>query len=102
MSVTGTANSVTVAEHALFFMLTLAKRGRVFDRETRKGCQLDSKATTTLELAMEKLGLSARAYQRILRVARTIADLVAEEQINVTHISEAIGYRRLDRRWRDE
>ena len=72
------------------------------DRETRKWCQLDSKATTTLELAMEKLGLSARAYQRILRVARTIADLVAEEQINVTHISEAIGYRRLDRRWRDE
>lgn len=72
------------------------------DRETRKWCGLDSRATTTLELAMEKLGLSARAYQRILRVARTIADLAAEEHINVTHISEAIGYRRLDRGWREE
>lgn len=72
------------------------------DRETRKWCRLDSKAATTLELAMEKLGLSARAYQRILRVARTTADLAAEEHIDVTRLSEAIGYRRLDRRWRDE
>ncbi len=72
------------------------------DRETRKWCGLDPKAATTLELAMEKLGLSARAYQRILRVARSIADLAAQDRINVTHISEAIGYRRLDRRWREE
>ncbi len=72
------------------------------DREARKWCRLDVKAATILELAMEKLGLSARAYHRILLVARTIADLAVEENISVTHISEAIGYRRLDRRWREE
>jgi len=50
-----------------------------------------------LEQAITKLGLSARAYHRILKVARTIADLAGEDQIGLPHLTEAIGYRRLDR-----
>jgi magnesium chelatase family protein len=50
-----------------------------------------------LQTAMKKLGLSARAYERILKVARTIADLEGASQIATTHLSEAIQYRNLDR-----
>ena len=50
-----------------------------------------------MEQAMTRLGLSARAYHRVLKVARTIADLAGEEAIGVSHLSEAIGYRRFDR-----
>lgn len=63
----------------------------------REYCQLDEKALSLLEKAMTKLDLSARAYDRILRVARTIADYEGEVNIKSTHIAEAIGYRNLDR-----
>ena len=63
----------------------------------REYCQLDEASRQRLEKAMTKLDLSARAYDRILRVSRTIADYEGEPNITSRHIAEAISYRNLDR-----
>ena len=59
--------------------------------------QLDDAALNLLRTAMKKLNLSARAYDRILKVSRTIADLEGSERVETCHIAEAVGYRNLDR-----
>jgi len=66
-------------------------------KHIRKFCKLSEESKTLLKTAMEKLNLSARAYDRILKVSRTIADLAAEKDISPDHIAEAIQYRSLDR-----
>src|SRR5262249_16669318 len=71
---------------------------RMTSRQLRKHCVLTDEGQNLLKSAMEDLGLSARAHDRILKMARTIADLDGAEQIQVPHLSEAIGYRNLDRR----
>ena len=65
--------------------------------ELRKWCDLDDAAERTLEMAIRKLGLSARAHDRILRVARTVADLGGSENLQAKHVAEAVQYRSLDR-----
>ena len=66
-------------------------------KDIREFCEIDTASEELLKMAITKLGLSARAYDRILKVARTIADLAGEEKITAAHISEAIQYRSLDR-----
>jgi magnesium chelatase family protein len=67
------------------------------NRHIKKYCQIDEASQKLLEVAIDKFGLSARAYTRILKVARTIADLEGQENIQPAHLSEAIQYRTLDR-----
>lgn len=67
------------------------------NRQIEKHCRLSDSDHKLLEHAIEHLGLSARAYHRILKVARTIADLAASDDITTAHLTEAVSYRRLDR-----
>ena len=66
-------------------------------KEVKKLCVLSEQSHQLLEQAMDKFGLSHRAYHRILKLARTIADLAQSEQMETKHLSEAISYRKLDR-----
>ncbi len=66
-------------------------------RHIKRHCAIQGEAADLLETAMERLSLSARAYDRILKVARTIADLAGQEAIAPEHVAEAIQYRPLDR-----
>jgi magnesium chelatase family protein len=66
-------------------------------KEIERHCLLDDNGSRLLQQALTRLALSARAYHRILKVARTIADLAGAEAITAAHLGEAIGYRRLDR-----
>ena len=89
-----------------FSSLTIGEgsgRGRIHcnaqmtERMLHEFAEPDAASIDMLRMAMEKLSLSARAYNRILKVARTIADLEGSERVQSQHIAEAIGYRNLDR-----
>ncbi len=80
-----------------FAGLSISTNAMMSSRMLRDFCPLDGASRKMLEMAMERLQLSARAYDRIIKVARTIADLDGEEHILSLHIAEAIGYRSLDR-----
>jgi magnesium chelatase family protein len=79
------------------------RKERVFNnaqlkpRHLKKYCRIDAEGQNLVERAVSQLGLTARAYGRILRVSRTIADLAESDRIKTIHVAEAIQYRTLDR-----
>jgi magnesium chelatase family protein len=89
--------SARTIQAARFRKIRLFCNAQMGSRHIKKFCRLDADAGGLLESAIEKLGLSARAYHRILKVARTIADLAGLEALTVGHVAEAIQYRNLDR-----
>ena len=96
------ADSATVRRQILQVReMQLARAGKInaylSGKEIERDCKLTLEDALFLEKALNKLGLSVRAYHRILKVARTIADLQQEAQINRTHLAEALGYRAMDR-----
>ena len=68
-------------------------------REIRQHCQLNDAGTNLLRTSIQEMGLSARAHDKVLRVARTIADLDGSADILPEHVSEAVNYRMLDRQF---
>ncbi|MCQ2347800.1 MAG: YifB family Mg chelatase-like AAA ATPase [Paludibacteraceae bacterium] len=87
------------AQRSLFFQHSglIHCNAQMTPKQVRQFCQLDAACDRLLEQSMAKMGLSARAYDRILKVARTIADLAGSEHIQAPHLMEAISYRQLDR-----
>ena len=85
------------AQQKRFAGAAVQANGKMTPPQVREHCRLEGSAENLLELAMEQMGLSARAHDRILRVARTIADLDGQDRIAESHLSEAINYRALDR-----
>ena len=86
-------------QHRRFANSPLKQNGKMSPRQIRQHCALESAAETLLKRAMEEMGLSARAHDKILRVGRTIADLEGSDTITAAHLSEAINYRTLDRHY---
>ncbi len=91
--------SAREAQKARFKSERTTLNGRMTPRQIRKHCRLDGPAESLLKSAMEEMGLSARAHDKILRVARTIADLDKSPEITSNHLNEAINYRTLDRNY---
>jgi len=71
---------------------------RMNSRQVRQYCHLDEQCTAMLKHAVYEFGLSARAHDKVLKIARTIADIAGSENIEPVHLQEAIQYRRLDRK----
>jgi magnesium chelatase family protein len=90
----GRVERARVIQHARGFY-----NAHIPSRHLRKLCALDDAGERTLEMAVRRLGLSARAHDRILKVARTIADLDDAEKLVGKHVAEAVQYRSLDRNY---
>jgi magnesium chelatase family protein len=91
-------NRARAVQRERFGASSQRSNGRMTSRQLRRYCTLDTEGKGMLKNAMESLGLSARAHDRILRMARTIADLEGTDDIRSAHVAEAISYRSLDRK----
>lgn len=76
---------------------SIHSNAQMTSKQVKEICVISTAGQTLLNKAMDKLGLSARAYDRILKVSRTVADLAGSDDIKIEHLAEAIQYRSLDR-----
>jgi len=90
-------NKARETQKKRFGDLSILNNARMTEKQIREFCQIDESSHQLMEMAIEKLGFSARAVNRILKVARTIADLENSVKIQPSHVAEAIQYRSLDR-----
>ncbi|MBN1662162.1 MAG: YifB family Mg chelatase-like AAA ATPase [Deltaproteobacteria bacterium] len=97
-SVKDRINKAIVRQQNRFTQGKTVVNARMSERQIKQYCKIDEESQKLLEMAVDKLGLSARAYTRILKVARTIADIEDEDHIQPSHCAEAIQYRNLDRK----
>jgi magnesium chelatase family protein len=84
-------------QHARFRGRRIVSNAQMSARDVRRHCRLDAAGERLLDRAIERLGVSARAYGRILKIARTVADLAGAEDIHASHVAESVQYRALDR-----
>jgi magnesium chelatase family protein len=91
-----------IEQHARFKNSAILYNADMNSNLIRKHCQITKEAAHFLKKSFDLLGLSARAYDRILKVSRTIADMDRKSEIDVQHIAEAIQYRCLDRKMGDD
>ena len=96
-AIKGRVNRARELQRLRFHGKRIYCNAQMTSRFLKKYCQIGEDSKALMERANDKLGLSARAYTRILKIARTIADLEKVEEIAAQHISEAIQYRSLDR-----
>ncbi|HEX7152858.1 MAG TPA: YifB family Mg chelatase-like AAA ATPase [Thermoanaerobaculia bacterium] len=96
-SIRDRVETARVIQRERFRRGSIASNAEMSSRHLRKWCELDAPSRRLLLQAIERLGLSARAHDRILKVARTIADLAACDAIDAAHVAEAVQYRALDR-----
>ncbi len=89
--------SARMVQARRFARLPIYCNAQMASRQIRQFCRIDTPSSALLETAIEKLGLSARAYNRILKIARTIADLEEKPDIDLAHVSEAVQYRTMER-----
>jgi magnesium chelatase family protein len=97
-AIRGRVKAARVLQSARFRGKPLYSNGQMTARMVKKYCPIDGPATALLETAVERFALSARAYHRILKVSRTIADLEGKDRIDESHVAEAIQYRLLDKK----
>jgi magnesium chelatase family protein len=87
----------TMQQHRFVNAIGVYKNADMSSNDLRRYCALDDAGATLLRRAMTSMGLSARAYDRIIKVSRTIADLSGHDHIQVADVAEAVQYRSLDR-----